>query len=326
MQFHFQQAIRAFILLIFPIFIIKLHVTGEITKFINPKYEGLSQAAAVIFLLLFLIQLTRIWKEKKANHQHCDHGHQECTHHHDHGDTPFNIKKLISYSIIVFPLITGFLLPAKVLDASIASKKGGMSIIANQKQASPEQEREEIALTDEMISEDQDQNRVTENETEMNESELSEHIIDPIVVNQQEMLEKDYENLKKKLANRPNVVIEEAVYSTYYEDIHKDVQKYKGKKIKLKGFVYKEEGFKEDQLVISRFLITHCVADASIVGFIAEIPGASSIETDTWIEATGVLDVTDYQGLELPLIKITDWKEISEPKEPYIYPINIRIL
>nr|WP_313770638.1 DUF1980 domain-containing protein [Bacillus sp. S/N-304-OC-R1] len=36
--------------------------------------------------------------------------------------------------MIVFPLITGFLLPAKVLDASIANKKGGMAIIANQKQ------------------------------------------------------------------------------------------------------------------------------------------------------------------------------------------------
>ncbi|WP_396021234.1 hypothetical protein [Bacillus sp. S/N-304-OC-R1] len=28
----------------------------------------------------------------------------------------------------------------------------------------------------------------------------------------------------------------------------------------------------------------------------------------------------------LPFIKITDWSKVNEPKEPYIYPINIRIL
>ncbi|WP_396021233.1 hypothetical protein [Bacillus sp. S/N-304-OC-R1] len=47
--------------------------------------------------------------------------------------------------------------------------------------------------------------------------------------------------------------------------------------MQLTGFAYKEDGFEQDQLVIARFVITHCVADASIVGFLTELPEASSI-------------------------------------------------
>ena len=136
MRFHFQQAIRALILLVFSTLLFKLHFTGEITKFINPKYEALSQIASILFLILFFIQMTRIWTVEEHSHPYCDHEDHDCSHHHDHGDSPFHIKKLISYLIIAVPLITGFLLPPKVLDASIADKKGAMLILSSQKQTS----------------------------------------------------------------------------------------------------------------------------------------------------------------------------------------------
>ena len=132
MRFHFQQAVRALILLVFSTLLFKLHFTGEITKFINPKYEALSQIASIVFLILFFIQITRIWTVEEHSHQYCDHEDHDCSHHHDHGDSPINMKKLISYLIIAVPLITGFLLPPKVLDASIADKKGAMIILSSQ--------------------------------------------------------------------------------------------------------------------------------------------------------------------------------------------------
>ncbi len=324
MNFHSQQAIRALILLSFPILIFKLHFTKEITKYINPKYEGLSITAAILFLVLFLIQLTRIWTAKEHKHHNCLHKEENCCHHHDHGDTPFNSKKLLSYMVIVFPLITGFLLPAKVLDASIANKKGGMAIIANHKQ----QQKNETNNESNQLDENSEDNKIdmSENENLEEPLQIEEHEIDPKITVQEEMSEENYELLKKKIAQKPSVVMEDSLYSTYYEDIHQDIHKYKGKPIQLMGFVYKEDGFEQDQLVIARFLITHCVADASIVGFLTELPEASSIDTDTWIEVNGVLDITTYNGVELPFIKITDWKKVTEPEEPYIYPINIRIL
>ncbi|MGM7721754.1 TIGR03943 family putative permease subunit [Metabacillus sp. Hm71] len=311
MTFHFQQALRALILLTFTLFIFKLHVTGEMTKFINPKYEGLSQSAAVIFLLLFLVQLTRIWSLKENHHHsHCEHEHGEhsCEHHHDHGDTPFTIKKFVSYSIIVFPLLTGFLLPAKILDASIADKKGGMAILTNQKQTAggKSTENEDVPQAEE--------NTVIDENAEPNNLE------------QNAISKEEYDQLTQNLSQSSSIVMNDKMFAAYYDEINMNLEAFKGKQIELKGFVYKEDGLNQNQAVLSRFLITHCVADASIIGFLSEFPETITVKKDTWIEANGVLDIGTYNGTALPVIKITDWKQISEPKEPYLYPISIRIM
>ena len=318
MRFHFQQAVRALILLVFSTLLFKLHFTGEITKFINPKYEALSQIASIVFLILFFIQITRIWTVEEHSHQYCDHEDHDCSHHHDHGDSPFNMKKLISYLIIAVPLITGFLLPPKVLDASIADKKGAMMILSNQQQA-PTEEESNINENSEKRTEENNLNGEEESLVDGNHTE-------PIgVENQQEMSTEEYERLKQKLVQSPTIELNDSVFAAYYDEINKDIHKYKGREIQLKGFVYKEDGLEQDRLVISRFLITHCVADASIIGFLSELPEESSLEEDSWIEANGVLDISTYNGTELPFIKITNWKIISEPKEPYLYPITVRL-
>lgn len=56
MKFHVQLALRALLLLAFSAMIANLHWTGELTKFINPKYEGLSKTAAILFLYYFLFK------------------------------------------------------------------------------------------------------------------------------------------------------------------------------------------------------------------------------------------------------------------------------
>lgn len=316
MQFHFQQALRALILVAFSAMIFKLHLSGDITKFINPKYEFLSQTAGVLFFVLFLIQLTRVWSTKEEHDHHsCSHEDHHCTH--DHGTSSFSMKKLISYCILVTPILTGFVLPAKVLDASIASKKGAMVILANQQQTA-QKEKEGAA----------DSNPIDEELEESFEEEgaLSNHeAAEPISMGET-ISREEHEKIIEKLRKSSVIEMDDYVYNTFYEEISSDLDHFEGKKIKLNGFVYKEDGFASNQLVLARFLITHCVADASIIGFLSELPEASSIDVDTWIEAEGVLEVTSYNGVEMPVLKITHWKTISEPKEPYLYPINVKLL
>jgi len=302
--FQTQQAVRAAILLLFTVLIFKFHYTGEITMFINPKYIGLSQIASVLFLILFFIQITRIWEKKTHHHHHdheCSHNH-DCDHNHDHGNTPITLKKVISYVIIAFPLVTGFTIPAKVLDSSIAEKKGGMAVITG---------KSETSSTDE-----------TAQEELVQPSDTEEVLPNPYG----EITQEEMNSLVQKLKQSDPINMDDYVYYLNYEEISKDVASYKGREITLKGFVYKEEGFQSDQLVISRFLITHCVADASIIGFLTQFDEAATLDKDTWVEATGVLDVTTYNGTEMPFIKITDWKTIEQPSEPYLFPLNVKIL
>lgn len=301
MQLHLQQAFRAFILLAFSTLLFKLHHTGDITKFINPKYEGLSQIASIIFLILFFIQVTRVWSTQKKSHHDCHHHDHSCQH--DHGNTALNTKKIIAYFVIIFPLATGFFLSPKVLDASIADKKGAMLMLSNQKQKDEQNINSQVELSG------------------------YDSPSDPINMEDKKIIsEEEYNMLVKQLEQKNTIEMNDYVYAAFYDEIGMDVGKYKGKKIKLKGFVYKEKELSQNQLVLSRFLITHCVADASIIGFLTEFSEAPLLDKDTWIEAEGVLDVTNYNGTELPLIKITNWKKVNEPETPYLYPISIKIL
>ncbi|WP_110927574.1 TIGR03943 family putative permease subunit [Bacillus massiliglaciei] len=312
MKFPVQQSVRACILLAFSILLFHLHYTGEITKFINPKYKELSQIAAILFLILFIIQLIRIigLRSNRDNHSNCAHDYQECHHdhhHHDHGDSPMNVKKLIPYVIICFPIFTGFVLPAKVLDSAIANKKGGMAVLSNERQGT-------------------DQTADGNRQDDGTESGVTDHNIDLASLNKTIVSREDYENLKKQLQTSSKIIMSDTLYSTYYEEINMNLSKYEGRKIELNGFVYKESGFEKDQLVLSRFLITHCVADSSIIGFLSEFPEASAVKEDTWLKASGVIELTDYNGVKMPLIKITEWEEISEPEEPYLYPLDVEVL
>ncbi|WP_404358968.1 TIGR03943 family putative permease subunit [Cytobacillus firmus] len=120
--------------------------------------------------------------------------------------------------------------------------------------------------------------------------------------------------------------MDDKVFSMYYEEISKDIDKFIGREIEFQGFIYKEDGLDSNQLVISRFLITHCVADASMIGFLSEMEEAPELYDNMWVKVSGVIDKAAYNGTELPMIKIKKWKEIEEPFIPYLYPLTIKIL
>ncbi|MBM4763156.1 TIGR03943 family protein [Bacillus sp. B15-48] len=292
MRVHFQHFLRAVILAAFAIFFIGLHYSGEITKYINPKYDVMSQIAAGVFILFFFVQLFRIFDDNDGQHDHCPPG---CTH--DHGYSDAWPKKIIKYSILLFPLLTGFAFPPTILDSSIAAKKG---TVLPQGNGNGNNGTEEFEFETDSIS-------------------LQEY--EEVHPNNNYFSEEKYDEEMKKLEVVDVIQMKNDIYASYYDAISRKPKEYIGKKIKVSGFVYKEEGLDGNQLVLSRFLITHCVADASIIGFLTEVKQASEIEQDTWLEIEGTLDITSFNGVELPLIKANKWKVIEEPVEPYIYPI-----
>ena len=306
MRSPIHEVIRGVILLAFSAMIFNLHLTGEIEKFINPKYNALSKTVAILFLFLFLVQLIKTFASFQ-NHRSSTYQHQ-CCNHHSHESS--KKKKVFSYSIIILPIITGFLVPAKTLDASVAEKKGGMMIISQKTQ-----DKKLIDYAESVMS----------SETNGNMDEFG-YAEDPnLAIEKKELPKNEYSKLRERLAKKSTVSMDNENYTVYYNDILENLPKYIGKKIKFTGFVLKEKSFKQNQLVISRFLITHCIADASILGFLSEFPEAPNLKEDTWLEATGTISKSTYKGETMPTIKINNWRKIKEPKKPYIYPIDIII-
>lgn len=302
MKFHFQHFLKAVILGLFALYFVNLHITGDITKFINPKYDFMSKMAAIIFIVLFMIQFSRIWQEKHSHHA-CSHG---CDH--DHGNSHWSLKRIVGYCVIAFPMITGFTLAPATLDSSIAANKGFLLSQGGNKESVGSSNRNSLLEGSESLAEKEN-------------IDIYSSVEDIALPNNNYLSEEEYDEKFRMLQEAETIQMTEDMFSTYYGEINKQPEAYVGKRIKMSGFVFKEDGLASNQLVISRFLITHCIADASIIGFLSEIEGADTLEEDTWIEIEGVLDVSTYSGYELPIIKVTSLNVIGEPSEPYIYPV-----
>lgn len=308
MKFHAGHFFRAVVLAAFGLLFLKLHITDEIYKYINPKYEHLSQLAAAIFFFFFFIQLFRVWE--KPDVHHCDCGH-------DHGHSTSLSKKVLNYSIILFPLVTGFSIAPAVLDASIAEKKG---IMLQGSSKSSEESAKAAATNPEPERDVKEEFAELEAEQKLYEEQQA-------LPNNNYLTQEQYDNKMAKLDRVSDVTMDEAVFEPYYEKISMNPEAYVGKKITVSGFIYKEEGFAPNQLVVSRYLITHCIADASIIGFLTEFEqDINSLQSDSWIEVQGTLELGKYNGSQLPIIRAQNWKIIDQPKKPYVYPVLTEVI
>lgn len=276
-----QQLLRAGILLGFALFIGRLHWTGDIAKYINIKYSAISLIACVILFLLFVAQLGRIRNARYEDQDHqCGSG---CNHSHH---LRWSFKGILAYVILLVPVLTGFLLPVKTLDAAMASKKGVMiqspkasSTVPNEEHTIPEPREEDLVYLDDL-----------------------------------------YESSLNHLIQQPEIVFNDFDFVEYADTISFYPQEFIGKKVELSGFVYREEGMDPTQVVVARFIITHCLADAGVIGFMADWEDAQKLEQDTWVRVKGTLDVTQYGEFELPLLKVEEWEKVSVPADPYVYP------
>ncbi|AJA46644.1 TIGR03943 family protein [Clostridium pasteurianum DSM 525 = ATCC 6013] len=121
-----------------------------------------------------------------------------------------------------------------------------------------------------------------------------------------------------------NININEQNYSDVVNEITYNMNKYKGRTIKINGFVYTDNTFPKNTFVIGRMLIICCAADAEMVGLAFKMD-KPVIQKDQWVEITGVLDTManfdkeDTDNRTIPFIKVTAVKPIQKPSNPYVY-------
>jgi putative membrane protein len=254
--------VKAIILLLFAVFIFILHETGEIVRFINPNYLYFSQIASVIFLFLFFIQVPRIFTSSEYDHSEC--GPWGCSHEDEGGG--ITVKTLLTYGLIILPLLTGFLLPYKDFGAAEALKRG-ISYSTH--------DHDHVEVPDEQVQE----------------------------IVKQPFLEFDNEN-----------------FGSYIHAVTSYPGNFVGKPIIIEGFIVEDDSFTNKQTVITRFLVTHCVADAHVAGLVIEEGSILGVHENTWIRIKGELNVKKSDSGLIPIIIVRNWEEIDTPIDPYVYP------
>jgi uncharacterized repeat protein (TIGR03943 family) len=108
---------------------------------------------------------------------------------------------------------------------------------------------------------------------------------------------------------------------------------YFNRSFKFTGFVYHPDGWPSNRMILTRYLITCCVADATPIGITVETKDAAKYKNNSWVEIDGTIltekipqldniDATSwYNGYpDKPVVFAHSIKQIKEPKDPYIYP------
>ncbi len=118
----------------------------------------------------------------------------------------------------------------------------------------------------------------------------------------------------------------DSVTDLFSEYLYYSVDELAGQTVTLCGYVYSEESFPENTILISRLFISCCVADASIVGFHMKVENADEFEDGEWICVTGVIEKVslEYYGeyQDFPILTNGTVTRIESPdtEDAYIYP------
>jgi putative membrane protein len=198
--------------------------------------------------------------------------------------------RLSTYFILLLPVLFFVLFPAKPLDAYMASKKG--MIITSHSNKS------------QVAKAPASSNSPTNQATSSNTSSAFDDVF-----------EKKADELKKLNVitfNEDNFMDRINLLNLYPEHLN-------GKKVRFYGFVYRDKDYPADYMMISRFTVVCCTADANIDGILVQTPKAHQLAENTWLSVDGVLESQKIQDEDVLVIRPTSLKRITPPKSPYVY-------
>ncbi|MFO7691363.1 MAG: TIGR03943 family protein [Cryobacterium sp.] len=96
---------------------------------------------------------------------------------------------------------------------------------------------------------------------------------------------------------------------------------YANKTVRVLGFVSPDANDPENVFYVARFVVTCCAVDAQPIGVPVYLPGwQSTLETDQWVDVTGVLAINPSTRVAEPLaIDPADITPVDRPADPYVY-------
>ncbi|MCX8074548.1 MAG: TIGR03943 family protein [Clostridia bacterium] len=108
-------------------------------------------------------------------------------------------------------------------------------------------------------------------------------------------------------------------YMDTISEISYNVENYIGKKIKVTGFIHKDNNLASDKFVLGRLYMSCCTADSQVIGYICSYEKQSDLEENSWYQVEAVINKTVYSGEETALLDITSIVKIDKPENEYVF-------
>jgi len=294
-----HYAIRACIILGLSLYIAYLVKHDTLQYYIAPRMMLYIQWSSIILFIIAVSQLYFAIRTKPIVQLDCD-----CEH------TPPRslMKNLLSYGLLILPLLFGFLLPDTTMNSALAAKKGVILSIS--------------------------QSSVQLNHTANNGSYLLDLPAPPSESSGNQTdgrfivtkpYDKDYAKLSAKLYAKETMPIKAGIFLETLTSLDLFMDQFVGKKVELSGFIYRESGMKANQFVVARFALQCCSADAIPYGVLIEDSSGNAYADDSWVEITGTLQTTAYKNQKIIEINASQVLKVEAPKSQYVYP-NLEFL
>jgi putative membrane protein len=291
--------VHSLILSLFSLMIVYLILTKTIELYISPKVIWLAKLSALLLAVISIAKLVPI--RHKLVHSCCGHDHACGTSHHNHSS---QTNGFVKTAIFVIPLIVGFGMQPRILaSTALANSISTAGTVPYYALRVPSSEK------------------------------LSSGVQRPsgASISKNDGGGSAAKSLTSQLVNS---VAQETDLMQLYLNVEDHPEQIYNQNWKLTGFVYKDPKLAKDQFVISRFVITCCIVDATPIGIIVESPDAPKLKADTWVEVTGALKkrvigeankitaVHNFQETDngVPCLVSTGCKIISTPQDPYLAP------
>lgn len=126
--------------------------------------------------------------------------------------------------------------------------------------------------------------------------------------------------LAPKLRQLPLIEVTDRDYTEIMSELELFPQDYIGKEITMTGFVFKPPEAKANITSLVRYVIVCCTADAVPYGVLTELGEAGKYKDGTWLSIKGIIQQSTSEGRIGPVIKVTSWQQVKEPKNPYVFP------
>ncbi len=119
----------------------------------------------------------------------------------------------------------------------------------------------------------------------------------------------------KKDESKYDYILTDENYIQILKEIHENIQGSINKTVKLSGFVFRMDDFKDNIFVCGRNTIVN--EEDTVAGFLCESKDASKLKDNEWIEITGVIKEGTYNST-MPIVKIGSIKKITAPANTFV--------
>jgi hypothetical protein len=91
-----------------------------------------------------------------------------------------------------------------------------------------------------------------------------------------------------------------------------------GERAELTGFVARQPGLAADEVLVARFIMLHCTADAYAVSVPVRYAGAGELPDDTWVHIEGTVRAGGPEGNRQAVVEADSVRVIPQPRQPYL--------